>query len=214
MTSHSAIRLRGSSPVVGSSPLHPARVGPGRPVGGIAQLEPLEQVDGAPADLADVHVVEPADEDEVLASGQVAVDRGELAGQPDDPAKRARVAHDVVAGHGGPATVGREEGRQDPDRGRLAGSVRAEQAEDRALLDAQVDAGQGVHVAVRLGQAHRFDRQGHGSSVGRGRDGRSSYPEATDDRRPRHLGRPGPTPWVRAKRRQPARRTRPGARSP
>ena len=182
MTSHSAIRLRGSSPVVGSSRnrtrgwptrlaarssrrfIPPEYVRAGRSAASVSSNRSSRST-ARIRTSRDVHVVEPADQDEVLAPGQVAVDRGELAGQADDAAQRARVADDVVAGDGRPAAVRREERRQDPDRGRLAGAVRTEQPEDRAFLDAQVDPGQGVDVAVRLRQTDRFDREGcHGSS--------------------------------------------------
>ena len=139
----------------------PPGVGPGRSVGRLVELEPLQQVDRAASDLGAGQVVQAADEGQVLAPGEVGVDRRELAGQADHRSELARIAYDVVARDRRAARVGREEGGQDPDRGRLAGAVRTEQAQDGALLDAQVDAGEGVDVPVRLGQAERFDREGH-----------------------------------------------------
>ena len=114
-------------------PPHPARVGLDDPVAGIDQLELLEQLVGALLRLGRGQLVQPAEQPEVLAAGQVLVDRGVLARQADDPPDRVRLADDVEAGDRGSAGIGLEEGRQDPDGGRLAGAVRPEQAQDGAL---------------------------------------------------------------------------------
>ena len=65
----------------------------------------------------------------------------------------ARVADDVEARDPRRALVGGEQRGQDPDRGRLARAVRAEQPEDAARLDAQIDAAQRLDVAVALVEA-------------------------------------------------------------
>ena len=115
IVSHSDSRLRGSSPVVGSSrkmtggratsaageveaPAHAARVGLGEPAARIRELEALEQLIRSLARVAAAHVVEPADHLEVLASGQVLVDRRVLTGEADLRAKLGRVLHDVEPG--------------------------------------------------------------------------------------------------------------------
>ena len=48
---------------------------------------------------------------------------------------------------------------QDFQRRRLAGAVGADQAEDLALLHAEVDALNGLQIAVKLAQAAHLDRQ-------------------------------------------------------
>jgi hypothetical protein len=105
-------------------------------------------------------VVQAADHLEVLEAGQVLVDGGVLAREPDVPADLRRLAHDVEAGDPRGALVRPEERREDPDRGRLPGAVGPEEAEDHPSLDPEVDAPKRLDVAVALAQALRFDRDG------------------------------------------------------
>ena len=84
---------------------HAAGVGLGGPLRGLGQLEALEQLVGAGARVGARHVVELADHLEVLEAGQVLVDRGVLAGQPDLGAQRGGVLLDVEAGDAGGARV-------------------------------------------------------------------------------------------------------------
>src|SRR5690606_28530083 len=73
---------------------HPAGVGLGRAVGGLDQAEALQQLAGPPGDLPAGEVGQAPDEVEVLAAGEVLVDRRVLAGEPD------RRPHGLgVAGH-------------------------------------------------------------------------------------------------------------------
>ena len=147
---------------------HAARVGLGRAVGGVGQAEAVEQLVGPGTQLRPGQVGEPADEPQVLAAGEVLVDRGVLPGETDALAHRLRVVGDVEAEHLGPATVGTEDGREDAHGGGLAGTVGAEQAEDRARRDGQVDAAQGLDLAEALGQALHPDgrRDGGGRHAG------------------------------------------------
>ncbi len=57
------------------------------------------------------------------------------------------------------AGVGAQQRGEDPDRRGLAGSVRAEQAVDRATRDLEVDTAEGDVVAEALDQAGGVDRQ-------------------------------------------------------
>ena len=102
-------------------------------------------------------MVEAADHLQVLEAGQVLVDGRVLAREPDVLANLGRVADDVEARDPRRALVGVEQRGQDPDRGRLAGAVRAEQPEDAARLDAQIDAAKGLDVAVALVEAAGLD---------------------------------------------------------
>ena len=69
----------------------------------------------------------------------------------------------VFAEHQGLALGGEQQAQQQLDRGRLAGAVGAQQAEDLALLDFQVEGLEGPHllpapeVAIDLRQGPRFD---------------------------------------------------------
>ena len=78
-------------------------------------------------------------------------------GEADLLAQRGRVAHHVEAGDPGAAGVGLQQGRQHAHGGRLPGAVRAEQAEDGALLDLEIDAVERADVAERLDQSSCAD---------------------------------------------------------
>jgi hypothetical protein len=84
-------------------------------------------------------VVQAADQLEVLAAGEVLVDRRELAGQPDDRAQCRRVADHVEPGHPGGPGVGREQGGEDPHDGGLARPVGPEQPQHGPGRGDQVD---------------------------------------------------------------------------
>ena len=71
----------------------------------------------------------------------------------------AGLADDVVAGDSRRAGVGERERRQDPNRRRLAGAVRSEDAEDRAGGHLQVDPVERHGRAESLRQAVRLDHQ-------------------------------------------------------
>ena len=71
---------------------HAARVRLDDAVGGVGEVELLEQLVGASRGFARWQLVEPAEHPQVLATGQVLVDRGVLAGQPDDLAQLRRPA--------------------------------------------------------------------------------------------------------------------------
>ena len=156
---------------------HAARVGLDDAVAGVGQVELLEQLVGPSPGLGRRQLVQPAEHPQVLAPGQVLVDRGELAGQADDLAELVRLLDDVEAGHRRPPGVGLEQGGQDPDGGGLAGAVGPEQAEDGALGDGQVEAVESADLAlaglVDLDQAFGRDRvHGHGVAPGAGQMGR------------------------------------------
>ena len=139
------------------APAHAARVRLDEPVARLVELEPVEQRARPLGRALLAEVVEAADHLQVLEAGQVLVDRGVLPRQADLSPQRRRVVTDVEAHHARRAGGGREERGQDPDRGRLAGAVRAEQAEHRPALDAQVDSAERFDVLVRLGEALGLD---------------------------------------------------------
>jgi hypothetical protein len=138
---------------------HASGVGLDRSVGGVQQVEALEEVRGSRLRLALGQVVEASDHDEVLGARQVLVDRRVLAGEADPRPQRSRVVDHVETGDPGATAVGREERGQDPDRRRLAGAIRAQQAEHGAGLDRQVDPAQRLDVLVGLTQPTGLDRQ-------------------------------------------------------
>src|SRR5690606_29103863 len=64
-------------------------------------------------------------------------------------------------GDRGPAAVGPGERRQDPHHGGLACSVWSEQATDRSRRHSEIDASEGLRLAVALAQPFHTDRQVH-----------------------------------------------------
>ena len=155
-SSQSAVRLCGSSPVVGSSrkrvrrrvdqrerevepPLHAARVGPDLPVAGRGEPDAGEQCVDQRLPLRSADPVQRRLQAQVLATGQERVERRLLQRRADRRADLRPLPHDVEAGHRRPAGRGREERRQHVHRRRLPGPVRAQEAVDLAGRDRQVD---------------------------------------------------------------------------
>jgi hypothetical protein len=99
---------------------------------------------------------EAPEQDQVLPPGQQLVEGRLLSGERDLLPHRVGFARHVVATDRGVSRVGLDQGREDPDRGRLPRAVVAEQAEDRPRLDRQVEPVQGRGFAVALHQALRL----------------------------------------------------------
>ena len=141
--------------------VEPAPHAPGvvldQPAGRVGETERLEQLGRPRLGLVPLQAQQPAEQDEVLAPGQVLVDRGELARQADGAAHRIGLAHDVVAEHARLAAVRAQQRREHPDRRGLAGAVRAEHAVDGAAAHGQVDAVDGPDRAEDLDEAGGLD---------------------------------------------------------
>jgi hypothetical protein len=103
--------------------------------------------------------VQAPDHDQVLEAREVLVDGRVLAGQADARAQRGRVADDVEARDQHGPGVGLEQRREDADRGRLARAVGAEEPEDGARRDVEVDAIEGPDVAEGLHEPGHADRR-------------------------------------------------------
>jgi hypothetical protein len=142
--------------------LHAARICLGGTVGGIRDLEALEELDGAASDRPSLHVVEAAHDLEVLPAGQLELDRGRLACQPDAAAHRGGVANHVVPLDGDPPGIRSQEGREDANGGGLAGAVGTEHAEHAPPGHREVDATERVHLAEGLVEPLDFDRAAGG----------------------------------------------------
>ena len=126
---------------------HATRVGLGRAISGIGEVEAFEHLGAATPSLSARQVVQAPDQLQVLEAGQVLVDGGALAGQADAEAELLGVAHDVEAGDLGAPGTGEQQGGEDPHGGRLACAVRAEHAEHGAALDLQIDAPQRMDLS-------------------------------------------------------------------
>ena len=131
-------------------PLHAAGVGLDQPVGRVGEAEALERLGRPLAQRGAGDPVELALDDEVLAAGRVHVDAVLLADDADRVADAHGLGEHVVAGDAGAARVGGGEGGEDADGRGLARPVGAEQAEDGARLDLEVEAVERTDVA-RIG---------------------------------------------------------------
>ena len=140
-------------------PAHAARVALDDPVGGVDQLEPLEQRPCALDDVAARQVEQSRHMLHVLAAGQSFVDRRVLAREADARAHLVRVGNDVDPVDPRCALLGTQQRREDPDGGGLAGAVRAQQPVDRTARHRQVDAVERQVVAEALDEARCFNRQ-------------------------------------------------------
>jgi len=107
------------------------------------------------------------DEYQVLPPGEDLVDGGELSGQADRLAYLRGLGGDVITVDGGGPAVGPEQGGQNLHRRGLAGAVGAEQGQDGARADAQIDALEHRVVAVGLGESGDLDGLfgSHGTSL-------------------------------------------------
>ena len=88
---------------------HAARVAAHHAVGGVGQLEKLEQFGGALFGVAAAQPAQLSDHDQVLPARQRVVESGGLAGHADGAAHGRRSGLHVVAGHPGAAGVGASE---------------------------------------------------------------------------------------------------------
>jgi hypothetical protein len=142
---------------------HAARVGLDRAAARVGQVEALQQLPGPGPGVAARELEQAGDQDQVLGPGQLLVDGGVLAGQADQAPDPVGLADHVEAADAGVSAVRAQQGGQDAHGRRLAGPVRAEQAEDRALADGQVDPGERRGLAEPLDQALGLDDGGHDS---------------------------------------------------
>ncbi len=139
---------------------HAPGVGGDPPVGGVHQVELDEQLAGPFTGGPAAQAQQTTEQHQVLGSGELLVQGGELPGERDGGAHPGRVADDVVAGDDGPPPAGRDQGREDVDAGRLAGAVRPEQTEDLAVVDGETQPVQGHHRPEGPAQSLDHDRGG------------------------------------------------------
>ena len=102
-------------------------------------------------------VVDAAVQTDVLADGEVFVERKPLAHVADVPLDRLAFARDVVAGDGRGTAGWREQSDEHPDRRRFAGAVRAEKTKDLACAHVEGDVIDGGERSERAREAFRFD---------------------------------------------------------
>lgn len=136
------------------------------PVEQSVEAERGGQLLGALRRLRPAQPVQPALGDQLLPDGQERVDTAGLGDVPADGADGRRIGEQVVAGHGGRAPGRGEQRGEHAQGGRLTRAVGAEEGDDLARADGQVDAADGFHRAARgregPGQPGRAD-DGHGA---------------------------------------------------
>ncbi len=167
IVSHTSFRLRGVEAGSGlvqeedgdvgderpgqvEAPPHTAGIGLHRPVAGVGQAELLEKFVRTFLGQRPAEPVQATDHVEVLVAGEVLVDGRELARQPEFRPHLGRPLGDVEARHQCGAGVGGDQGRQNPDRGGLAGTVGPQESQDGAFRDGQIQPVQCSDLAVDL----------------------------------------------------------------
>ena len=121
-------------------PPHAPGISSQRFAGRLGQIEFLQQLGGALPRLALTQVVQLAHQHQILGTGEQSVHGGELPSDADRGTHRVRLPGQLLPGYPGLARVRLAQRGQDAHGRRLPGPIRAEQREDRALLDVQVDA--------------------------------------------------------------------------
>ena len=96
---------------------------------------------------------------QVLPDGELPVERVRLRDDADQLLGGRGVPDHVDAGDEGPSRRRDDPGREHPGRRRLPGAVRAQEAEDLALVDREVQVVDGAEVGagVDLGEVDRAD---------------------------------------------------------
>ena len=133
-------------------PLHAAGELVGTLAGPLVEADDLEHLADAPLQRVTAHAVQLAEEAQVLGRGQLRVDRELLRDVPDRLLRLRRADVDRASGDVHLATVTLQEAADHRDRGRLAGTVRPEQAVGLGWTDAEPDAVDGGAIAVPLAE--------------------------------------------------------------
>src|SRR5918995_6065203 len=137
---------------------HAAGVRLGEAAGRLGETEGVQELGGPPPRVPTGMSEQPTEQDEVLKTGQVVVDGGELDGEADPGSHGIALALEVVAEHPGRAGVGAKERCEDADRGCLAGPVRPQQREDRSRRYGQIDPVDRGRLSEALDEAESLDR--------------------------------------------------------
>ena len=127
-------------------------VGDARPLHDAAGRADVRSADGTPLILRD--------EGQILADRHVRVERRRFRQIAGPALGLDRLVEDVEARDDGFALGGRHEAGEDAHRRRLAGAVRAEEAEDLAALDAEADVVDRRDAAVAFREVLDLDHVG------------------------------------------------------
>ena len=139
---------------------HPAGVRACGAIGGVGELEALQQLGRSPARLVPREVEQAAEHLEVLPPGEDLVDGGELSREPDQLTNGRGLVDHVTPEDLGPPCVWLEQCREHANERGLSGSVRPEQPEDGPLRDVEVDTRERGRRAEALGHTFYMDSGG------------------------------------------------------
>ena len=117
-----------------------------------AELEEFDKASDAPGGLGFVDAVEGCDHEEVLEAAERFVNRAGIGHEAEDALCLQGLCYNVKSRDGCRAAVGPEEAGEHFQRGRLAGTVRAEEADDLAGGDLQGKVVHGELGAEPLGE--------------------------------------------------------------
>ena len=167
---HTLLRATGSSPVVGSSrnktlgvTISEAAISRRRRMppeysltcfaAASDEIEGCQQLVGTLTRVASAKSPQPRQQHQVLATGEIFVERRELSGHRDLGAHLLRRPHQVMAHDAGAALIRTRQRCQHAHQRRLAGAVGAEDGEYHAPRHFEIDAVNGTQIAEALDEA-------------------------------------------------------------
>jgi len=136
---------------------HAAGVGLHQAAAGVVEVELRQELVCAVPSRAARQMPQPPHHLQVLLAGQHVVDGRVLAGEADRAPDADWVGEQVVPGDGGGARVRAEQCGQDADQRGLARAILAEEGDDLALGDRQVNAVENLLVPESLADAQGFN---------------------------------------------------------
>ncbi len=134
---------------------HPTREGEHVAVGGLVEVELVQQLGGGLPRIGDAAQL--AYQHQVLPGAEHVVHRGELPGQAYLFANLGGLLRHVEPSDARRAAIGLDQRGQDVDRGRLARAVGSEQSEDRAPPDGERDVVEYRYSLVSLHEVSHLD---------------------------------------------------------
>ena len=126
-----------------------------------AEVHEVEQVADHPPPAVGRDAVAAGEEVQVLPDLHVVVDPERVRHEAEDATDVVGVPAHARTRRSRRPRVGHEQRRQDPQRRGLAGAVGADQAEDLALADVEVEAGDGERAVVALDEPRGVDDRAH-----------------------------------------------------
>src|SRR5215468_7817009 len=146
------------------APRHPARVFGDRIVGSAFETDERERSRDRRAGCAAIETLERREVGEVFPRGEGRVDGHPLRDETEGPPRTPRAGRERVPGHLDLTRRLREQRRDDGERGRLAGAVRAEQRHDLARPHLEAHAVEGAARAIGLDDVTAQDGSTHRTS--------------------------------------------------